>query len=213
MSYKNENRVLELFIATILILQQIILYTWYFSNNYKILEDGLPLYHCRLSIISIGFGLLLQQKMLIKFGSYWGILGSIGALLFPVLDPFLFPHITQFSYFIGHLFLLWGCVYILFVKKVGMNKIDFKNTLIFTNIYHIIMFFMNNFLGSNYAYMNKPPINIGYNLNTFLYVSIAVILFNIVLFIEYILLNKYKLFGYKFNIENVPEDQLSLNIE
>lgn len=213
LKYKSENRFLELFIATILILQQIILYTWYFSNNYKILKEGLPLYHCRLSIIFVGFGLLLQQEMLIKFGSYWGIFGSIGALLFPGLDPFLFPHITQFSYFIGHLFLLWGCVYILFVKKVGMNKIDFKNTLIFTNIYHMIMFFMNHFLGSNYAYMNKPPINIGYDLNTFLYVSIAVILFNIVLFIEYILLNKYKLFGYKFNIENVPEDQLSLNIE
>ena len=32
------------------------------------------------------------------------------------LDPFVFPHITQFSFFIGHLFLLWGAVYCIFIE-------------------------------------------------------------------------------------------------
>lgn len=198
---KNESRFLELFISITLILQQIILYSWYIFGGYNVLKEGLPLYHCRIAIIFVGIGLFLHNEVLIKFGSYWGMFGSIGALLFPGLDPFLFPHITQFSYFIGHLFLLWGCMYILFVKKIGMNKIDLKNILIFTNIYHLIMFFLNNLFGSNYGYMNSPPINIGYNLNSFLYLFTAMILFNTVIILEYIIINKDTLLGHNFDIK------------
>lgn len=127
-----------------------------------------------------------------KIGAYWGIFGSISALLFPYIDPFAFPHITQFSFFIGHLFLLWGSVYILSVKKIGMSKSDFKITLIFTNIYHLSMFVINNIIGSNYGYMSLPPINIDIHFNPIFYGLLVIMMFNIVLFIEYTLINKIK---------------------
>lgn len=189
---KTESRKFELFTGAILIFQQLFLYSWYFTGKYHPLTEGLPLYHCRISIIFIGIGLIFNKNTIAKIGSYWGIFGSISALLFPGLDPFTFPHITQFSYFIGHLFLLWGSVYLLSVKKIGMSKLDLKNILIFTNSYHLLMFILNNKIGSNYGYMNSPPINIGTKLNPLLYASIVIVTFNIVLFIEYILINKIK---------------------
>ena len=186
----GENRGIELFIGCILIFQQIILYSWYFISNYNSIKEGLPLYHCRIAIIFLGSGLIFKSRNLIKLGSYLGIFGSIGALLFPGLDPFSFPHITQFSYFIGHLFLLWGSIYSLAVKKVGMSKLDLNNSLIFINIYHVLMYNLNRYINSNYGYMNSPPFHIGIYLPPLLYGLLVIIVFSVVLVGEYILINK-----------------------
>ncbi|MCR8744588.1 TIGR02206 family membrane protein [Romboutsia lituseburensis] len=187
---KIENRKIELFIGVILILQQIILYSWYFISDTDLFKEALPLYHCRVAIICIGLGLILNQKYIMKLGSYLGIFGSIAALLFPGLDPFVFPHVTQFSYFIGHLFLLWGSIYLLFVKNIGMTIVDFKNTIIFINVFHIMMAILNKYLGSNYAYISSSPINIGKSLNQIIYTVLVMMIFNLVLFLEYIFINK-----------------------
>lgn len=187
---KIENRKMELFIGIILILQQIILYSWYFMSEIDLFKEGLPLYHCRIAIICIGLGLIFNKEYIMKIGSYLGIFGSIAALLFPGLDPFIFPHITQFSYFIGHLFLLWGSIYLLFIKNIGMSAVDFKNTVIFINIFHIMMVILNKYLGSNYAYISSSPINIGKSLNQIVYTILVMMIFNLVLFLEYIFINK-----------------------
>ena len=186
----GENRGIELFIGCILIFQQIILYSWYFISNYNSIKEGLPLYHCRIAIIFLGLGLIFNNKNLTKLGSYLGIFGSIGALLFPGLDPFSFPHITQFSYFIGHLFLLWGSIYLLFVKKIGMTKIDLKNIFLFTNLYHVIVFVLNHKISSNYAYLRQPPFKINYTFNPYFYGFIVMMIFNIILALEYLFINK-----------------------
>lgn len=189
---KTESRKFELFIGSILIFQQLFLYSWYFTGKYNTFTEGLPLYHCRIAIIFIGIGMIFNKEMLMKLGSYWGIFGSISALLFPGLDPFAFPHLTQFSYFVGHLFLLWGAIYLLSVKKIGMSKSDLRNVAIFTNIYHVLMFVINNALVSNYGYMSSPPISIGAKLNPIVYGLVVIVIFNIILFLEYILINKTK---------------------
>ena len=192
LSLKREGRRLELCIGSVLITQQVILYSWYLIGGYNTLREGLPLYHCRVAIICVGLGLLLNKRVLMKFGAYWGIFGSIGALLFPGLDPFLFPHITQFSYFVGHLFLLWASLYILFIKKVGMTSRELKNTLLFTNTYHILMIILNKILNSNYGYMKESPVALAFDLNYLAYVVCVMMIFNIVVCIEYKLLNRVK---------------------
>ncbi len=121
-------------------------------------------------------------------------------------DPFAFPHITQFSYFIGHLFLLWGAVYLLFVRKIGMTNVALRDMMIFTTIYHMIVFIINNKLGSNYAYLIEPPFTINYNFNPYVYAFIVIILFNTILLLEYLMinfkfLNKLKLIVTSLNIK------------
>lgn len=187
--YKLPNKNLELFIGYILIFQQVILFAWYLISNYNLVKEGLPLYHCRIAIISVSIGLITNKKSLMKIGSYLGIFGSTSALLFPSMDPFIFPHITQLSFFIGHLFLLWGSIYILFIKKIGMTSKDFKNGLVFVSTYHILMFILNKTIGSNYAYMSSSPIGVGNGLPPLLYALVVITIFNIVLGIEYIIIN------------------------
>lgn len=187
---KKESRLFEIFIGSILLVQQLTLYTWYIGGNYHFLKEGLPLFHCRIAIIMLIIGLIFKNDFMTKMGSYWGVFGSTSALIFPGLDPFAFPHITQISYFIGHILLLWGSVYLLFVKNIGMSKIEFKKVLIITNIYHITIFVLNNIIGSNYAYMKSSPIGIGNSLNPFLYGFVVMTIFNMILSIEYIIINR-----------------------
>lgn len=189
---KRENRAFELLLGFTLIIQQATLYLWYFLGDYKFLSEGLPLFHCRIAIILVSIGLIFKKNFMMKMGSYWGIAGSILALLFVNLDSFTFPHITQFSYFIGHIFLFWGCVYILNIKKLGMSKTDFYKAFIVTNLYHIIISKINYLINSNYAYMKSSPIEIGIKLNPILYGFIVMMIFNLVLLIEFIILNKKK---------------------
>ena len=125
-----------------------------------------------------------------KFGAYWGIVGATIALLIPVdVDPFLFPHITLVSFFVGHMFLLWGSIYVLYVKKVEITKIDLKKILSFTNIYCIFIYMFNYIANSNYGFMNSSPIPIGNNLNHIVYGSIVILISNIVINIIYVVLN------------------------
>lgn len=183
------NRTFELFVGIVLLTQQIILYSWYFIGNYNSLTEGLPLYHCRVAILSLAIGLIFKIDLLQNIGAYWGIFGSISALFIVGGDPFVFPHITQFSYFIGHLFLLWGVVYLLFVKKIGMTNKDFKDILMFTTIFHMVVFVIDRKLSANYSYLIDPPFTINYNFNPYFYAFIVIMVFNFVLGIEYLLIN------------------------
>ena len=185
------SRKFEKIVGIVLLSQQAILYTWYLLSGYKLLTEGLPLYHCRIAILLTGIGLLFNKGLCRKLGSIWGLIGAVFALVYPSgLDPFIFPHITQFSFFIGHLFLLWGSVYCIFVECIKLNKKDLKTTIYFTNIYHISVFILNHMIGANYGFMRISPIGIGNNLHPVVYGLIVTALFNVLIIFMNSLMNR-----------------------
>ena len=68
----NVSRKFERILGIVLLAQQIILYTWYLRSGYKLLTEGLPLYHCRIAIILTGIGLFLI-KAFVKNRFYMGV--------------------------------------------------------------------------------------------------------------------------------------------
>ena len=107
-----------------------------------------------------------------------------------MLDPFVFPQITQISFFIGHLFLLWSSVYCIFVECIKLSKKDLKIIIYFTNIYHISMFIFNHIIGSNYGYMRVSPIGIGNDLHPVVYGLIIIAIFNALIVFMNSLMNR-----------------------
>ena len=184
------NRNFELIVAFVLLIQQITLYSWYHISNYNPFTEGLPLYHCRVAILALALGLIFKINLLLNIGAYWGIFGSISALLVVGADPFAFPHITQFSFFIGHLFLLWGSVYCIFIECIKIDKKDFKTVIYFTNIYHIVVFILNHMIGSNYGFMRVSPIGIGNNLHPVVYGIVVMVIFNLLMIFMNVLINR-----------------------
>ena len=187
------NRKFERIVGIVLLLQQTILYTWYLLSGYNLLIEGLPLYHCRIAIILMGIGLLFNKSICRKLGSMWGLIGAIFALIYPSgLDPFVFPHITQFSFFLGHLVLLWGAVYCIFIECIKIDKKDFKTVMYFTNIYHIVVFILNHMIGANYGFMRVSPIGIGNNLHPVVYGIVVMVIFNLLMILMNAFINKQK---------------------
>ena len=78
----NVSRKFERILGIVLLAQQIILYTWYLRSRYKLLTEGLPLYHCRIAIILTGIGLFFNKSICKKIGSIWGLIGAVFALVY-----------------------------------------------------------------------------------------------------------------------------------
>lgn len=186
-AYLKDSKKLKKGIVEILFIQQLILYIWYISSDYFSLGESLPLYNCRFAIICLILGESLDRENLKYIGVYWGIFGSIVALLVPVVDPFGYNHYTFYSFFLGHLFLLWGGFYILVVERIDITKKSCEITIKFTTIYHLIVLIFNNIFTTNYCYLISPPLNLGFDLNSRLYSLLFIILFNISIYLIHLI--------------------------
>lgn len=154
LAFRNRfnNKALKLGIFASLI-QQIFLYGWYFATQYNLLKEGLPLYHCRIAILGIIVFYFLKNKHLQSFFALLGILGSTLAFAYPVIDPFKFPHLTNFSFALGHYFLMFNSI-ILLSKNYDLN---IKDVSLLTTLVNSTIFLADVVLDANYGFMIKLP--------------------------------------------------------
>lgn len=180
-------------LAYTLLAQQAIMYAWYFSaGQYFNLAEALPLYNCRIAIFCAIIGLLTNNQTARLITSYWGIFGGVVALIVINPDQFLFPHWGYVSYFVGHIILLWTAVY--FVKtSPAANLNSLRQIAIITNIFHIIIIGFNYIANTNYCYLNRLPLqSVQLNWPTPLYNIVALLGFNVLLFIVFLVLQQFK---------------------
>ncbi|HZK28641.1 MAG TPA: TIGR02206 family membrane protein [Clostridia bacterium] len=153
--------------AVILLVDQVMLWSWQFLSGYFNFELSLPLYHCRIAVPLLILDLVFGVKVLRSIWIYWGFLGSIFAM--GIMDPyrFDFPHFTNFQFFVVHMLLGWIVIYTIFALGYRFDKKGLKQTLIVTLLYNIgLIFFNAAFNGTfiargdllyNYGYMLYPP--------------------------------------------------------
>lgn len=192
-----------------LILQQGILYLWYMKSGYFTLQESLPLYNCRIAALSLGLGYFLKKKTILNLGVYWGFMGSIIALLTPALDPFGPDHVTFYSFFIGHLFLLWASFYFIYVENLNRSYKTVRNVVLFSTSYHLVVMFFNLRIDANYCYLYESPIFTSYfrELNKSLYSIGVIILFDLMLLANHHLTNKISSFN---KMEDVSVEEIYL---
>lgn len=154
---KGNEKLLKIFIIC-LALQQAILYAWYFLGGDFSFKESLPLYDCRVAILSLIYGVFFKKEGFKRIGIYLGFVGSIVALLSPDLSGYLHPHYMWYSFFVGHAMLLWVTCYIFFVEEITISRETYMNVFIVTNILHISLIFFNRIIDSNYGYLSEPPI-------------------------------------------------------
>lgn len=206
---KNINNKFLLSLASIILIDQIILYTWLISSGNFKLNISLPLYHCRISVVFLLIGIFTNKKFFKLMTVFWGGLGSAMAMTIPDLYKYKFPHYTNFQFFIVHIILGLVVIDLLFVDKIKINIKDLRKILIFTNIYNIILIGINLYIGkiypdTNYGYLVAVPG--GYTLlnNKILHGLIMTLLFNIAT------IGLYKLFTKKYEEKNIWEISKSL---
>lgn len=147
----------RLFLAALL-LEQTAQYTWYALAGTFTLGDGLPLYICRMAIPAIILSYLTGNYQARTISVYWGTFGGILALVFPVIYPFYWPHLTNLTYFIGHLVMVWSVVYFVAVDRYRFTRSGLAFVLVFTNLFNYFVYRLNPLVGGNYSYFAYPPV-------------------------------------------------------
>ena len=150
----GNNKICQRFFQILQAIQLIALYSWYWINQFP-LSESLPFYHCRLAMFVV---LLLPGVSRVK--QYFAVLGTFGTLaafVYPVPDPYPFPHIAILSFIFGHLALL-GNSLIYLLKDYDASLLDFKRTLIITSSLNALIFVVNLMTGGDYGFLTKPPL-------------------------------------------------------
>ena len=150
----RDNKVCQRFFQIIQAIQLISLYSWYWINQFP-LSESLPFYHCRLAMFVV---LLLPGVSRVK--QYFAVLGTFGTLaafVYPVPDPYPFPHIAILSFIFGHLALL-GNSLIYLLKDYDASLLDFKRILVITSSLNALIFVVNLMTGGDYGFLTKPPL-------------------------------------------------------
>ena len=151
--YRN-NTICQRFFQILQATQLILLYGWYLVNQMP-LTESLPFYHCRLAMFVV---LLTPGVSRVK--QYFAVLGTFGTLaafVYPVPDPYPFPHIAILSFIFGHL-ALFGNSLIYLLKDYDASLLDFKRTLIITSSLNAVIFVVNLMTGGDYGFLTKPPL-------------------------------------------------------
>ena len=150
----GNNKICQRFFQILQATQLILLYGWYLVNQMP-LTESLPFYHCRLAMFVV---LLLPGVSKVK--QYFAVLGTFGTLaafVYPVPDPYPFPHIAILSFIFGHL-ALFGNSLIYLLKDYDANLLDFKRILIITSSLNALIFLVNVVTGGDYGFLTKPPL-------------------------------------------------------
>ena len=150
----RDNKVCQRFFQIIQAIQLIALYSWYWINQFP-LSESLPFYHCRLAMFVV---LLTPGVSRVK--QYFAVLGTFGTLaafVYPVPDPYPFPHIAILSFIFGHL-ALFGNSLIYLLKDYDANLLDFKRILVITSSLNALIFVVNLMTGGDYGFLTKPPL-------------------------------------------------------
>ena len=119
-------------------------------------QSYLPLHICGVALFVVVFVLLLRNQTLYEIGYFWGIVGTLNAVITPQLGVG-FPHYRFFQYFIVHggivvsvLFATWGL-------RMRPTLKGLLRSFLLANFYMVVIAGVNLLLKSNYMFICEPP--------------------------------------------------------
>ena len=122
----------------------------------EFLQRHLPLHICGVALFVVVFALFRRNQTLYEIGYFWGIVGTLNAVLTPQLEVD-FPHYRFFQYFIVHggivvsvLFATWGL-------RMRPTLKGLLCSFFLLNIYMVFIAGVNLLLKSNYMFICEPP--------------------------------------------------------
>lgn len=167
---------------------QLAMLAWYWKAE-TLLQDGLPLYHCRIIIWIIGIGLLFNiQSKLITWTSILGVAFALPVLLIRDMNPYAFPHITGFYYILGH-----SAIFLMAVSYLRHYYVELASSTIisYTIGLHLFIQLINLLLGSNYAYLRGLPLIDNPDINRYAFYIMSVVVIVVGLIINQ-MINRYR---------------------
>ena len=129
-----------------------------FRHHYygETVAELLPLHLCPIVIILSIFMMFFHSEVLFQPVYFWSI-GAFFAILMPDIRDGMSNFASQ-SFFITHFFILFSIAYAFVHFRFRPTKAGFLSSFLLLVTLAFILYFVNNRLGTNYLYVNHPPV-------------------------------------------------------
>ncbi|NOH02362.1 MAG: TIGR02206 family membrane protein [Chloroflexi bacterium] len=155
---KEKNRV-RLGLAVALAVNEFGLHIWSVYWGIWNIQTMLPLHLCSVMVWLTVYMAFTRNYAIYEFSYFLGIGGALQAFLTPA-DGAMYdiPHYRIMQTLIAHGLLITIPIYMTVVEGFRPTLGSFKRIFIWTNIYMVVIFFVNRAIGSNYLFIaEKPP--------------------------------------------------------
>jgi hypothetical integral membrane protein (TIGR02206 family) len=151
-------RLIEKFLACVLILTKLVTVYIAQADGALTLQNGLPMHLCDWANIIVIVVLFWPHQLLYEIAYYWGIAGTIQALLTPDLRYF-FPDPRFMTFFISHSGIIIAVLFLTIARNMRPTKFSLWKVFAFTQFYILVTLLTNWALNANYGYFCAKPKN------------------------------------------------------
>ena len=144
-------------LALILVVNEIAWHYWNFSVGRWTIQTMLPLHLCSVLVWLGALMLITKSYRIYEFMYLLGIAGAIQALVTPDLGIYGFPHFRFFQTFLSHGLIVTSAIFMTVVESFRPTVKSILRVVVWTNVYALIIFFVNLAIGSNYLMINYKP--------------------------------------------------------
>lgn len=144
-------------LALILWGNEIAWHVWNYAVGKWTIQTMLPLHLCSVLVWAVAMMLVTKNYRIYEFMYLMGIGGAIQALATPDLGIYGFPHFRFFQTFISHGLIVTSAIYMTIVEGFRPTWGSIGRVAIWMNIYVVIVYLINNAIGSNYLMINHKP--------------------------------------------------------
>ena len=120
------------------------------------LQRYLPLHICGVVVFVVVFVLLRRNQTLYEIGYFWGLVGTLNAIITPQLWVD-FPNYRFFQYFIAHGGIVISVLFVTWGLRMRPTLKGLLRAFLLVNFYMVVMVGVNLSLKSNYMFICEPP--------------------------------------------------------
>ncbi len=155
---EKERKIIRWVFAIAIVVTESTLHIWSLYWGIWNIQTMLPLHMCAVLIWSSSYMLITKNYTIYEMVYFIGLGGAMQAVLTPAdAADYNFPHFRIMQTFIAHGLLINIAIYMTVVEGFRPTLQSFKRVFIWTNIYMVIIFFLNLAIGSNYLFIAYKP--------------------------------------------------------
>jgi len=155
---EKDRKIIRWVFAIAIVVNETALHIWSAYWGIWNIQTMLPLHMCSVIIWASAYMLVTKNYTIYELVYFVGLGGAMQAVLTPAdAAAYNFPHFRIMQTFIAHGLLINIAIYMTVVEGFRPTLQSLKRVFIWTNVYMVIIFFVNLAIGSNYLYIAHKP--------------------------------------------------------
>lgn len=144
-------------LAILLLVNESLWHIWNLVTGQWTIQTMLPLHLCSVFVFLSAYMLLSKNYRVYEFAYFLGIGGAIQPILTPDLGIYAFPHFRYYQVFLSHGGIVTAALYMTLIEGYRPTWSSLGKTILYMNIYMVIVGAINALIGSNYLFIAHKP--------------------------------------------------------